>query len=71
MSVQFKEELLEETKFAQGECSNPPLQYDVSDDFIFDMSDIYDSDIDEDDDSYHGSPIRPKLVEKPLKQLGI
>ena len=43
MSVQFKEELMEETKFAQGECSNPPLQDDVSDEFIFDIFDISDS----------------------------
>ena len=42
-SVQFEEELMEETEFSQGECSHPPLQDDVSDEFISDISSISDS----------------------------
>ena len=39
-SVQFEEEPMPEPKLAPGESSNPPLQDDVSDEYI---SDIYDS----------------------------
>ena len=63
-SVQFEEELMEETEFAQGGCSHPPLQDDVSDDYI---SDIFYSNIYEYDDSYHGSPIHPKWDEKTIE----
>ena len=45
MSVQFEKEPMQEIELAQGECSNPPLHDDVSDDNSYDF---YDSDIDYD-----------------------
>ena len=57
---------MEDTRFAQGECSHPPLQDDVSDEYI---SYIYDFYIVEYDDSYHGSPIRPKWAEKNIEAV--
>ena len=63
-SVQFEEQLMEETEFAKGECSHPPLQYDVSYDFIYDI--FY---IAEDDDSYHVSPICPKWDGKTIETV--
>ena len=49
---------MQEIKLAQGECSNPPLHDDVSDDYssIFSNSNIDDDD-DNDMNSYHDSPI--------------
>ena len=46
-SVQFEEEPMQEIKLAQGECSNPLLHDDVSDDTSYYFSD---SDIDDYDD---------------------
>ena len=66
-SVQFEEEPMQEIELAQGECSNPPLHDDVSNDSSYDFSD---SDIDYDDDdmhSYHESPIRPKWAGKTIQ----
>ena len=48
---------MQEIELAEGECSNPPLHDDVSDDS---SSDFTDSDIDDDDyymNSYNESPI--------------
>ena len=70
MSVQFKEQLMPEIELAPGECSSPPLQDDVSDEFISDISDIYDYDIDEDDNEDYGSPIWPKWDEKTIEAIG-
>ena len=61
---------MEETEFAQGECSHPPLQDDVSDYYLYDISDIYDYDIFEYYDSYHVSPIQPKWDEKTIEAAG-
>ena len=36
-SVQFEENLMQETELAQGECSHPPLHDDVSDDYSSDF----------------------------------
>ena len=60
--VQFKEELMPELELAPVECSSPPQQDDVSDEYFYDICDIYDSDISEYDYYYHVSPIRPKWV---------
>ena len=35
--VQFREELIEDTKLAHGECSHPPLHDDVSDEYFYDF----------------------------------
>ena len=66
-SVQFEEEPMQEIKLAKGECSNPPLHDDVSDDNSYDSSDsdIY-------DDYYymhldHDSPIHPKWDKKTIQ----
>ena len=58
---------MEETEFAQGECSHPPLQDYVSDEFI---SNIYDSDVFQYDDEYKGLPIWPKWAEKTIEAAG-
>ena len=58
---------MEETEFALGECSNPPLQDDVSDDSLSDISDISDSYISEDDYSDHGWPICSKWFVKTIE----
>ena len=58
-SEQFEEELMPELELALVEHSHHLHQDDVSDEFHYD---IYDSDIAEYDEEYHGSPIRPKWV---------
>ena len=35
--VQFEEELMQETELVKGECSHPPLNDDVSDDYFYDF----------------------------------
>ena len=46
MSVQFKEEPMQEIELVQGDCSHPPLHDDVSDNYSYN---IYDYDIDDND----------------------
>ena len=61
---------MQEIELAQGECSNPPLHDDVSDDNSYDS---YDSDIYDDDyymHSDHDSPIRPKWAKKTIQEVG-
>ena len=35
--VQFEEELMQETELVKGECSHPPLNDDVSDEYFYDF----------------------------------
>ena len=65
-SVQFEEDPMQEIELVEGECSNPPLHDDVSNDnyFNFFYSDIYDDD--DDIHSYHDSPIHPNSDEKTI-----
>ena len=63
-SVQFKEELMPELELAPGECSSPPPQDDVSDEYFYD---IYDYDMDEYYYYVHVSPIRPKWAERTME----
>ena len=61
---------MQEIELAQGECSNPPLHDDVSDDNSYDSSD---SDIYDDDyymHSDHDSPSHPKWDEKTIQSVG-
>ena len=58
---------MEETEFAQGECSHPPLQDDVSNETLSDFSDYYISEYYDDMNSYHVSPICPKWAEKTIE----
>ena len=62
---------MQEIELAQGECANPPLHVDVSDDSSFDFSDYY---IDYDDDDYmhsdHELPICPKWADKTIQAVG-
>ena len=70
MSVQFEEELMQETGLSHGECSHPPLRDDVSDESF---SNFFDYDIFNDDDdmhSYHDSPIHSKWDEKTIQAAG-
>ena len=70
MSVQFEEELMQEVKLSQGECSHPPLCDDVSDKYL---SNFYVSDIAEYDGDVHsdqGSPIWPKWAKKTIEAAG-
>ena len=39
ISVQFEEEPMQEIQLVKGDFSHPPLNDDVSDDFLFDFSD--------------------------------
>ena len=58
---------MKEIELAQGECSNPPLHDDVSDDISSYIS-VYN--IDDDHfymNSYHDSPIWTKWVEKTIQ----
>ena len=61
---------MQEIELAQGECSNPPLHDDVSDDYssYFSDSDIYDYYYDINSD--HDSPIIPKWAEKTIQVSG-
>ena len=66
-SVQFEEDPMQEIELAQGECSNPPLHDDVSDDT---SSNFYYFDIYEDYNDMHldhESPIHPKWDEKTIQ----
>ena len=68
-SVQFEEEPMQEVELAQGECSNPPLHDDVSDDT---SSNFYDSDIYDDNNDMHldhDSPILPKWFVKTIQAV--
>ena len=69
-SVQFEEEPMQEIKLAQGECSNPPLHDDVSDDTSSYIYDYYIDDDYFDMNSYHDSPIWPKWAEKTIQAVG-
>ena len=62
ISVQFEEELMPELEFAPMEWSTPLVQGDVSDEFIFDISDIFDFDIVEYDYEYQGPPNISQIV---------
>ena len=61
---------MQEIELVKGECSHPPLNDDVSDDYFSDFFDpnienyIYDMHID------HASPIRPKWVENTIQAVG-
>ena len=66
-SVQFEAELMEETKFAKGECSHPPLEDDVSDEII---SDIYDFNMDKYYVTEHDFPSLPMWAEKTREVAG-
>ena len=48
--MQFKEEIIPYFELALGECSSPQQKYDVSDDYI---SDVSNADMDEYDVSEH------------------
>ena len=67
ISVQFEKEPMQEIKLVKGDCSHPPLNDDVSDDYSYDFSD---SDIEDDFyhmHTYYDSPIRPKWVENTIQ----
>ena len=69
-SVQFEEEPMQEIKLVKGDCSHPPLNDDVRDDYFFDFYD-YDMEYDYDDTHVdHESPIRTKWVEKTIQAAG-
>ena len=58
---------MQETELSQGECSQPPLHDDVSDESFSDFSD---SDVDNDDHDMHSDhefPICPKWDEKKIE----
>ena len=70
-SVQFEEEPMQKIELDQGECLNPPLHDDVSNDY---SSNFSDSDMDDDYydiHSYHDSPLHQSGMRKPYKQLVI
>ena len=67
ISVQFEEDIIPYFELARGECSSPRHQDDVSDDSI---SDISDSEMDEDGVFENESPSRPKWVEKTIEPVG-
>ena len=46
ISVQFEEEVIPDIELALGECSSPPPQDDVKDEYFLIFSDIYDYDMD-------------------------
>ena len=69
-SVQFKDDLMQDTELAQGECSHPPLHDDVSDESF---SYFYYYDIHDDDDNMHSdheSPIHPNWATKTIEIAG-
>ena len=55
-SVQFEEDLMQETELDHGECSHPPLHDDVNDESFSHFSD---SDIDDDVDDMHSNMTHP------------
>ena len=69
-SVQLEEETMQEIKLVKGECSHPPLNDDVSDDYFSDFSDSYIEDDYDDMHAYHDSPLMPKWVEKTIQAVG-
>ena len=70
ISVQFEKEVIPDLELALGECSSPPPQDDVKDEYFLIFSDIYDYDMSEDDYYGHFSPIWPKGVEKITEVAG-
>ena len=61
---------MQEIELFKGDCSHPPLNDDVSDEYI---SDFYDYDMEHeyyDMNSYHDSPIRPNFSEKTIQVVG-
>ena len=70
ISVQLKEEPMQEVELVEGDCSHPPLNDDVSD---VSISDFSDSDMEyEYDDMHlcHDSLIIPKWVDKTIQEVG-
>ena len=68
--MRFEEEPMQEIELVKGDCSHPPLNDDVSDDYLYDFSD---SDIEyeyNDMNLYHDSPISPKWLEKTIQAAG-
>ena len=49
-SVEFEEEPMQEIELVKGDCSHPPLNDDVSDDYF---SNFYDSIMEYEDDDIH------------------
>ena len=68
-SVQFKEEPTREIELAEGECSNPPLHDDVSDDTSYSFYDSYIYDYYQDIHLDYDSPIQPKWAEKTIQAV--
>ena len=66
--MQFGEEVIPDFELAPRECSSLSPQDDVSDEYF---SDIFHSDMDEDDVSEHESPTRPKWEEKTIEVPGV
>ena len=68
--MQFEEEIIPYFELALRECFSPQHQDGASDDSIFDISDIYDSEMDEDDFSEHDAASRPKCADKTIEAVG-
>ena len=69
-SVQFKEDPMQEFELVKGDCSHPPLNDDVSDDYLSNFSDCDIQDEYYDMHAYHDSPIRPKWDDKTIQSVG-
>ena len=59
-SVQFEEEPMQEIELVKRDCSHPPLNDDVSHDYLSDFSDFVMEYEYYDMNPYHDSPIIPK-----------
>ena len=69
-SVHFEEEPMQEIELVKGDYSHPPLNDDVSDDYLFDFY-YYDMEYEDDEiHSDHDSPTRPKRAEKTIQEVG-
>ena len=58
---------MQEVELVEEDCSHPPLNYDVSDVYIYDF---YNCDMEyeyDDINSYHDSPIVPKWANKTIQ----